>query len=520
MTASLLKLLTIGIQNERLIFKKTLYPFIKVWYRTGRFTTQWVRLDFDYHPQFGQTATFRITRKGQLCTRLYLVATMPDILSPQAAAVAATTTPSAFAGPTFGWTNDLGHALISNLTLDIGGTRVEQLDSRLLELLDEFYTPLEKTTAVNRLIKRLDTGFTQTSLGYDPRSPEVQTITALPFWFTRGDAAAALPVDAITIADEIRCSVTFRPVTSLYYTDSRTPTPTLAIPNSEGTALWPILNSPFYEYSSAPIAKIVPGINRTRPVIPISGHSMPRTLNLGETYILAEYIYLDQPEANLFRLGDLQYPITQHYRLKPYDTRGLPRARVPIDIPNPTRDLFWLVQRTDAPNYNAHFLATRDLYGPQTPQIDASGQPIWWPNAEGLSALYPGYLYPAFAFSDSEPSAAVALQYEGTLTRFRTEAPALFRSVLPSYELKKSPWINRFYYNIPFGAYNGYTPPSRPRGEANMDKISKNELLIELRPLAGQTNPNAVPDYTIYTYAETYNILRVYGGRAGLLFAY
>lgn len=99
MPASLLKLLTIGVQNERLIFKKTLYPFIKIWYSTGRFTTQWVRLDFDYNPQFGQTASFRITRKGQLCTRLYLVATFPNILSPQAAAAAAATPPSAFAGP-------------------------------------------------------------------------------------------------------------------------------------------------------------------------------------------------------------------------------------------------------------------------------------------------------------------------------------------------------------------------------------------------------------------------------------
>jgi len=520
MTASLLKLLTVGIQNERLLFKRTLYPFIKVWFRAGRFTTQWSRLDFDNLPQFGQTATFRITRRGQLCTRLYLVANFPNIVAPQLAAQAAAQPPASFAGPRFGWTNSLGHALIDNLTLDIGGTRVEQLDSRLLEILDEFYTPLEKTTVVNRLLKRLDTGFTQTSLGNDPANPLVQTITPLPFWFSRGDSAAALPVDAITIADEIRVGVTFRPVTSLYYTDSRTPTPAAATPNSEGTALWPILSSRFYQYSSAPGAKIISGINATRPVIPIPDHQMPRALSLGETYILAEYVYLDQPEANMFRLADLQYPIVQHYRIKPYDTRGLPRARVLVDIPNPTRDLFWLVQRTDAPNYNAHFLASRDLYGPTTPTIDASGSPIWWPNSEGLSALYPAYLYPAFAFRDSEPTAAMALQYEGTLTRFRTEAPALFRSVLPSYELKKSPWVNRYYYNIPFGAYNGYTPPSRPRGEANLDKVEKNELLIELRPLAGKTNPNAVPDYTVYTYAETYNILRVYGGRAGLLFAY
>ena len=39
---------------------------------------------------------------------------------------------------------------------------------------------------------------------------------------------------------------------------------------------------------------------------------MPATLQLGDTYILAEYVYLDKPEANRFRLADLQIPIPQH----------------------------------------------------------------------------------------------------------------------------------------------------------------------------------------------------------------
>ena len=48
--------------------------------------------------------------------------------------------------PKFGWTNSLGHALIDRLTLDISADRVESIDSRLLEILDEYHTPLEKST--------------------------------------------------------------------------------------------------------------------------------------------------------------------------------------------------------------------------------------------------------------------------------------------------------------------------------------------------------------------------------------
>ena len=84
MVASLLKVISSGIQDERLTFgntrnKYTIYPFKKVWMKTGRFTTQWARLDFQQTPQFGNTAYCRLLRKGHMITRLYLVTEMPDI---------------------------------------------------------------------------------------------------------------------------------------------------------------------------------------------------------------------------------------------------------------------------------------------------------------------------------------------------------------------------------------------------------------------------------------------------------
>jgi hypothetical protein len=242
---------------------------------------------------------------------------------------------------------------------------------------------------------------------------------------------------------------------------------------------------------------------------------MPNLFMPGDTYIMAEYVYLDQPEANRFRLADLQVPIVQHYTIQPWPTQGLPRARIPLDIPNPCRDLFWMVQRVEAPSYNAHFLATRDLYGLRDPSNS-----IWWPDALGLNATQPGFLQPGFYLSDSEPLAAVGLMYEGSLVRFRTQTPALFRSILPSWEQKKTPWVNRYYYNWAFGLYNGYTPWSKPRGEANLDKISQRDLVLDFTANRGSYNVNDVPSYYVYVWAATYNILRVYGGRAGIMFAY
>ena len=110
--------------------------------------------------------------------------------------------------------------------------------------------------------------------------------------------------------------------------------------------------------------------------------------------------------------------------------------------------------------------------------------------------------------------------FEGTLVRTRTKQPSAYRSLLPSYEQKKCPWVNKFFYNFPFGMQNGTTPFSNPNVQANLDKIRKRELYLEIAPKRGCTDVNTVDSFIVFGWAETYNILRVYGGRAGMLFAY
>ena len=86
--------------------------------------------------------------------------------------------------------------------------------------------------------------------------------------------------------------------------------------------------------------------------------------------------------------------------------------------------------------------------------------------------------------------------------------------------MRKSPWINKYYYTLAFGFQHGYLPPSLPSGEANLDKMLNIELQLKLHQNTGTINPNDVNRFFLYLWAETYNILRIYGGRAGVLFAY
>jgi hypothetical protein len=517
MVASLLRIIYTGLQDERLLppkGKPVSTFFQKVFLKAGRFTTAWVRLDFDTRPNFAAPASITLPRQGHLITRLYLVTTMPDIVQTQLVArAAADASGQTFAGPTFGWTNSLGHALIANATLDIGGARVEQLNGRLMEVLDEFNTPLEKTTLMNTILPRLQNGFNPQSIGWTDR-PTV-AVTPLPFWFSRGDPGTALPIDAIN-NDQVRITITFSPLNALYVSSAQVDT-SQAHDVVPGQAYFPLLNSPFYVLGG-PNPKSVAGLTGN-PTVSQSVSSIPNTrmassYTLGDTYLLAEYVYLDKPEANKFRISDIQYPIPQHYIFEPADTNGLSRINIPLRIPNPTRDLFFYAQRYEATNYNAPFLATRDLSG-----LGVTRAP-WWPDASGLNAVNLGSLVPAFSTRESEPLLSVHLVYENKLTRYSSVAPQIFRSLLPAFVQKKSPWINRFYYNLPFGMEHGIFPPSVCSGEANLDKVEKVELRLQLKPNRGSVDPNNVPRFIVYCFAETYNILRIYGGRAGVLFAF
>lgn len=519
MVAALLRVVHSGVQDARLLPPKgqpNLSFFVKAFVRAGRFTTQWARLDFDTRPALGTTAVLTFPRKGQLLSRLYLVTTMPDISTAQAAARDwCAANGKTFAGPTFGWTNSVGHAVISTARIDIGGSRVEEIDGQLLEVLDEFYTPLEKVSLVDRLLCRNSTNFSPTSFG----STSITTATTpLPFWFSSGDPGAFLPVDAIQ-ADQIKLSITFSALNTLYVSSAQRSTAALRSPPAGGEAYFPLAGSPFY-YNDPTNGTDISGLNGNpavnTKVSPIPGITMPTAgaLTLGDTYIMAEYIYLDKPEANRFRIADLQIPVLQHYRYDPVDTVGSDTVNCYVKIPNPTRNLFFYLNRYEAPYYNAPFLATRDLSG------DGVAIAPWWPNASTISPRVYQELRPGFVFRNSEPIDVVNFIYEGKLFRYSTEAPVLFRSLLPSLEMRKSPWVNRYFYALPFGLAAGHMPPSLPYGEANLDKIVNINLQLGVRPYAGFSGTANTPRFRTYIWAETYNVFRVYGGRAGMMFAY
>lgn len=513
-SASLLSLLYSGLQDDRLLPPKgisKIEPFQKIFLKTGRFTTEWFRLNFDGKASFGKTARATVPRRGHIVTRAFLVTVMPDIKGIYTAAAAAAP-PGYTTQPVFGWTNSVGHALVQQAEVTIAGEPIDTLDGRLMEVLDEFHTPLEKVTAVNRMLGRVDNGFTAKTNGHGATNQEI--ITPLPFWFMRGDPSAALPIDAISL-DAVQINITFSSLNSLYVseppsalsnTSNTSNTGSNVSSTSTSTSIYCIDNKPFYVPLTNTTFTYVNGSN-----VVTSTYTTPANLDIVDSYILLEYVYLDKPEASRIRLANIEYPIVQHYPFI-YETKGTATAKISLPIPNLTRELYFMAHRPEADSFNAPFLATRDM--------NASGNTaaVWWPDAQGLGKRQA--LIPAYSVLDSEPISSIALLYEGSLVRYATDMPALFRSILPGMEQIKSPWHNKYYYHIPFGTQHEQFGITNAMGHANLDKVRRVELHLTFKPMRGSLQASSVPTYTVYIWAETYNLLRVYGGRAGLLFGY
>ena len=506
--ATLLSIVCYGLQDTKLFLPRgqpDIKNYVKVLRKTTRWAAQWIRVDFDGQPAFGQKASCSIPRKGELLTQVTLIVNMPDIQTVQAQAQASS--PGTFLGPSFGWTNSLGHALVNLVELDIGNVNVDRMDGIFLELFDELHESNESLRAKNQMIKRVGNGFSSKSIGRDSNPTQVQV--PLPFWFSRGSYCNALPVDALS-TDVIQIHVTLRPLNQLYYTESRV-----------NSVMPPMQGSSFYR-ENPNSNTLIYSINPSQQNRGVSGElipniKMPLNLPIGDCYLLCEYISLEESEAVALRSAQLDYRVEQHYIVPPNQTQRGPNVRLPLSYSNPVKDIMWVAQRPDVATYNSWFLFTRDL-APITTNPKSWWLIPWWPDAVQTTT---DQTLPAFRHAYSEPIQGAQLSFSNVI-RFNHRNPSFFRTLLPILHYRKAPLYNRYIYVYPFSLAPGASDDTSlgetiyPRCLSNWEKLPKKELQITMKPDSMSNHY----DLTIYSYVTVFNIFRVFAGRGVMLFAY
>jgi hypothetical protein len=456
---SMLKVVSSGLQDIERLNAPQGQPSLKfythVFRKRTRWASQWRRVEFDNHADFGKKATVTLPILGELITRAVLVVQLPDLFSVQDAASKAGGTGHAY--PHFNWTNSTGHAIASTVQFSIGEQIVDTVDSRLCEALNDVDGPVEHFISTTELLQREAAGYPGNAEAFQKSNDTLEIV--YPFWWNRGIGPQALPIQALS-KDKVQIDVTFRTVQQLIYTVSRAAGG--GLPTMAGHQL----------YSDPELSD------------PIAGYAMPTDWHFLDAYWIVEYVSLEEREAAAFRQADLQIPFEQHVALPVVATEGAKNVRIRLERGGLVKDMTWVAQRVEAPEYNAYFLFSHDL----SPDDFVTPQQIWWPNASIPSWDYgDGYIRPAFCDRRSDPIQAAALYYRGK-ERFNFEGPSLFRSLVPALGSERTPLINRYVYRWDFGFWPTgglaealHLRDDEMRGAANWDKLPGRELLLTMK---------------------------------------
>ena len=509
--ASMLQVVTSGLQDRERLNSPVGSPSVQfyksVMRRRTRWASQWRRVEFDNLADFGRTAVVTLPIIGELITRATLVVNLPDIYTPQLTARDYTAN---IIGPSWAWTNSIGHAICSDVQMLIGDQVIDQFDSRSLEVMDELTTPIEHYDSANELIGRNPSSFSDQELlnitqnKPSAQSPNQTVEVVFPFWWNRGPGPQALPIQALW-KDKVQIKVTFRPVQQCVYTSSRIDPRNPPLSANQGAGPMPnITGCGFFvsDPSGTPIYNAA--ATAQLPSNPFNGRvstvdTMPTSYHFKDAYWIVEYISLEDREAAAYRMADLEIPIEQHVALPVVETGGAEHVRIRLEKGGLVRDLTWIAQRVEAPDYNAYFLFSKDLGPAAGPPllVDSNGshlEPVpvqnpcdipWWPNAVVPDWDYGnGYIRPAFADRNSDPILAAKMLIRG-LTRFDHESSSMFRSVLPLQNCKRVPLVNRYIYRYDFGFWStgglaeaNERPVDEIRGYSNWDKLPSRELSL------------------------------------------
>jgi hypothetical protein len=211
MGGGLMQLVAYGAQDVYLTGNPQITFFKVVYRRHTNFAMESIEQTFNGQGDFGRKVQCPIVRNGDLITKMYL----------RVAVSGGVTTANAGASAEWAWVTSLGHSLIDNVELEIGGTRIDKHWGEWLTIWNE----------LSRKIGQ-DRGFA-TMIGNVPQLTELSqqhpayTLwVPMKFFFCKFDGLA-LPLIALQY-HEVRVNFEFRPVEQLLVVKGNTSAKALA----------------------------------------------------------------------------------------------------------------------------------------------------------------------------------------------------------------------------------------------------------------------------------------------------
>ncbi len=195
-----MQLVAYGAQDIYLTGNPMITYFKVVYRRHTNFAMESIQQTFSGNVNFGQRVTALISRNGDLVSGMTLEATLPA---------------SAAAGAR--WTDDVGHHLIQQVEVEIGGQLIDRQYSDWLEIWAQLTVPASKKAGYRQMIGQDAHDQLGQPLGLQAVTGVAQAARKLyiplQFWFCR-NVGLALPLIALQY-HEVKVNITFNIATNL-----------------------------------------------------------------------------------------------------------------------------------------------------------------------------------------------------------------------------------------------------------------------------------------------------------------
>jgi hypothetical protein len=556
MGGGLMQLVAYGAQDVYLTGNPQITFFKVVYRRHTNFALESIAQTFNGQADFGKTASCTISRNGDLITGMYLQATLPSLTSKVATyqadvgegtgmvcspcllgvdgiesdiqsiitatanesdditcvdasgttvqgslliSAAATCTPAAMkaaAGRGHArWVQNVGHAMINTVSVEIGGQRIDRHDGRWLQVWHELSGSVNKQYGHDRMVGNMvELNDPVSLLSQSAGTPFV----LLEDWsdcsnaLHGGTTAAAVPGGAVAQTFNMEHYTLMVPFAFWFNINPGLALPLIALQYHEVK-----INVEFH-----PITRVLRGcVNSTC------------CLALCDVKLWVDYIYLDTDERRRFAQVSHEYLIEQ-VQFTGSESVINTNARININFNHPVKELIWVAE----PDVQS-FVRNDDAagVGSTTWQVGASN------STSSGTVTYTG-LNDVFNFSNDPTAENKHIHCNPTQTgtlylngheRETTRTGDYFNLTVPweSHSRTPSCGVNVISFAIK-------PEEHQPSGTCNYSRIDKAVLSLSLRTFHRGHSTNASNNaYNLSVYAVNYNVLRIMSGMGGLAYS-
>jgi hypothetical protein len=181
MAGGLMQLIAYGAQDIYLTGNPQITFFKVVYRRYTNFSVETIEHPFIGDPGFNKSLTAKITRNGDLVTKMYLRIVL-DGIDPQ--------------GSKFAWVKRLGHAIVNQVEVDLGGTKIDRQYGLWLDVWYDLTRISSQDVGYAKMV-----GDVGQMTNYDDLvKPQYTLYVPLQFWFNR-HTGLAIPLIALQYHD-------------------------------------------------------------------------------------------------------------------------------------------------------------------------------------------------------------------------------------------------------------------------------------------------------------------------------